>query len=367
MLGRRAFALLSFGLVGSAGWLTSSCAGGLHSATLVDTVRILASSADQPYAQPQSTVTVRVLAVDGRPQRPAPMTLEWLPFVCENPANDAYYACFPQMAQQIAQAASAPAGGAAAAIAPVTGCGGVGPAPGAAAALRPGTDLTPALIGGDCAQFTMPADAITSHASSPPAPIPYGLAILFNAACAGHLELVPLDPNNVQAPPIGCFDAQHNQLGPDDWVFGFTRVYAYASLKNENPVIDSIDVNGTAYDPQALAEAGFSVASCGGSCSAVHIGPVVDARSWELNPEAKDMNGNTIHEEIWADFFSTFGSFNSDARLLFDPVAGSVGGPGDTDAQFQPPGSPGDGTIWIIVHDNRGGASWASVPVHVTP
>jgi hypothetical protein len=52
-------------------------------------------------------------------------------------------------------------------------------------------------------------------------------------------------------------------------------------------------------------------------------------------------------------------------RLLYDPATGSLGTPGDTDDKYTPPGTPGDGFIWIVVHDNRGGASWATIPVHV--
>ena len=64
------------------------------------------------------------------------------------------------------------------------------------------------------------------------------------------IEIVPLDPNNPnpQQVPIGCFDANHNALGPDDWVFGFTRVYAYNDVANANPTISSID---SAHSPGA--------------------------------------------------------------------------------------------------------------------
>src|SRR5262245_51429391 len=60
----------------------------------VDAVRILASRADKPYAKPGDAVHVEVLAVDQRADRSRPMTLYWIPFVCMNPLNDAYYACF---------------------------------------------------------------------------------------------------------------------------------------------------------------------------------------------------------------------------------------------------------------------------------
>jgi len=160
----------------------------------------------------------------------------------------------------------------------------------------------------------------------------------------------------VQAAPVGCFDAQHNLLGPNDYVFGFSRVYAYDQLQNTNPVIDHVDVDGQAVDLQL----GFQVRRCApNDCANVHIGPVVPPSSQEANP------ANNDKEEIWAEFFSTFGSLSDEARLLYDTTTGSVGDPSVTDDQFHPPNDPGDGTIWIVVHDDRGGANWATVPVHV--
>jgi hypothetical protein len=339
-------------LLGLGAWFASSCApSGFQSAALVNGVRILASSADQPYAKPGATVTVQVLAVDERATKLVPMTLYWLPFVCSDPPNDAYYACF----SQFAGGRGGPAADAGADSG--TAVDGGGPAGGR---LEPGVDLT-LLPTGPSFQFTMPADAVTAHPNQPPA-IPYGLAIVFNVACAGHLELLPLDPGNVQSAPIGCFDSQHNLLGPNDFVFGFSRVYAYDELENANPVIDHIDVEGKSVDLQQ----GFETPRCAsGSCASIHIGPVVPASSQEVNPLERDVNGNQLKEEIWAEFFASTGSLSDEARLLYNTTTGSVGGPNVTDNQFHPPSDAGDGFIWIVVHDSRGGASWATVPVHI--
>src|SRR5579884_998305 len=116
-------------LVAAGAWAASSCApGGFPDLALVTSVRILASAADTPYAKPGDVVNVHVLAFDGRASPTRPMTVYWLPFVCENPANDAYYACFQQLAQRGGGDAGATAG-----------------RPPALAGLRPGVDLTPFL------------------------------------------------------------------------------------------------------------------------------------------------------------------------------------------------------------------------------
>jgi hypothetical protein len=339
---------------------SSSCApNGFKDESQIETVRILASSADKPYAKPGDAVNLSILAFDGRPVQPEPMTLYWLPFVCENPIDDAYFACFEKLAAGGGGDAGAPSG--------APGMGGGVP-------LKPGVDLTPLLPTGPTFSFQVPTDAISSHPAVMGA-VPYGLMIVFNIACAGHLELIPLDRSNPQSPPIGCFDSSHKALGADDWVFGFTRVYAYADVTNTNPVIESVDVRGKrlAFAPFAntpgsgpsanTTSAPLVAPHCTSDCKAVSIGPVVPASSQEVQTQVG--SGVTEKEQIWADFYSTLGSFDDEARLLYDVKSGSLGVPSVTNNSFHAPDKPGDGLVWIVVHDNRGGASWATVPVHV--
>jgi hypothetical protein len=367
--------LLARVLGGLAAWSASSCApSGFADQALVQSVRILASSADAPYAQPGENVNVQFLAYDGRKTKPEPMELSWVPFVCEDPPGDAYFACFAQLLGLAGGGADAGADGAA----------GGGAGGGLAGLLHPGTDLGPLLHKGPSYPFTMPADAVSAHTAVQGTP-PYGLAILFNIACGGHLELLPFDPTNInpQQIPLGCFDTNHNQLGPDDWVLGYTRVYAYAPdagpdggpLTNANPVITSIDINGQSLAvtpsaaPQVYTTQAFTSAPCTAdtrdNCAHVPIGPVVPSASWEEIPGQQDVNGQTEHEQIWADFYATFGSFTDDARLLYDSSAGSIGDPSVTDDKWLPPNDVGSGFVWIVVHDSRGGASWVTIPVNV--
>lgn len=355
-MGRLRVLTLRLGLAAGA-WAVSSCApSGFENPTQVDSVRILASSADTPYAAPGATVNVSVLAVDERPDQPEPMQVYWIPLVCKDPPNDAYYGCFAQLEGRGGRGADAGAGA------------------GALARIGPGVDLTPFLPPpSPYFQFKMPEDAVSAHEQTPGTDA-YGLAILFNVACAGHLELLPLDPSNInpQTVPLGCFDAAHHQLGPKDFVFGFTRVYAYppgSGITNANPVLGGMDVDGQPLDllpgppgPGVVTKL-LTHAACspGGSCPKVHLGPVVPASS----QEAYTLNGTPLKEEIWADFFASIGTLTDGARLLYDAKSGSIGGPSDTDNQWQPPDAPGEGYIWIVVHDNRGGATWATIHVLV--
>ena len=56
------------------------------------------------------------------------------------------------------------------------------------------------------------------------------------------------------------------------------------------------------------------------------------------------------------------GKFDDEARLLFDTREGRVT---DNENIFRATKDVADGTLWAVVHDNRGGATWIIVPLHV--
>jgi hypothetical protein len=314
--------------------------------TLINTVRILASRASVPYAQPGEKVQVELLAYDGRKDRSRPMKIYWLPFPCMNPAQDAYYACFAQLGN----AGPSADGGAAA-----------GPNP--LALLKPGVDLSPFLPTGPTFELTMPANAVTSHPKVPGISDPYGLAILFNIACAGHLELVERDASNPQAVPLGCFDdATKKRLGPEDYVIGITRVYAYDKRRNENPVISGVLYDGKPVDPVE----GITIDKCEkekkADCPEKSIEVLVpDASQETFLSDAEEDQGTMRKEQVYAQFFSTAARFKDGARLLYEPTRGKVEGTAD---KLLGPKVAGDGLVWIVVHDNRGGAVWIEIPLH---
>jgi hypothetical protein len=325
---------------------TAGCGlGDFNPPSLVDSVRILASSADEPYAKPGDTVNLTVLAADGRTDKSQPMVLYWIPEACINPKEDAYYECFASFGARSGTGSGAGSGSG-------TGLG-----------FKPGVDLTPFLPQGPSYSITLPQDIISSHAPVKGAE-PYGLAIVFNVACAGHLELLTLAPGDVnpQSVPIGCFDASENQLGPDDYVFGFTRVYAYTDRTNANPVIDHLTFQGATIDPTA----GITMPHCTGgndsACDNLAVDVFVPSSSDELNPDDVSPDGTPHREQVWADYYVTTGTLESDAILLYDAVAGQLP---DNPNHYQAPSMPVEGTMWVVVHDNRDGASWVELPIHV--
>jgi hypothetical protein len=349
------------GLIVLGAWGTSSCSpADFQSSTVIDTMRILASRASEPRAKPGDEVTLDVLAVDGRNPGGTAQVF-WLPVLCVNPANDAYYACFATLAQAGGDAGvvvgeSADAG-------PITDAGasaegGASAAAGLAGLLRPGVNLTPLLVKGPGFRFAVPDDVIVPRKGIDPS---YGLIIAFNFACTGAtIELLPYDPGDPQKIPVGCFDANHNQLGPDDFVFGFTRVYVYDKVTEVNPVISQVDIGSGRLDIDGGTSAPFMVPLCtspdGGGCPKNAIGPLVPPSL----PDGK---------QVWADFYSTVGTFSSGARLLYDPTA-KLSIPSDTDNRYLAPnslaGAPAQNFIWIVVHDDQGGADWVTVPLNLT-
>ena len=378
-------------------WWSSSCSpSGFSAQSLLQSVRILASSADEPYARPGDQVHVTVLAYDGRPgdqRQGAPMNLTWLPasgagqvIPCINPPDDAYYGCFsrfrstssalaPAGLQDAGASSASPGGsqdaGADSAVGPASGIAEGCPLDAAACAANLEAGIALPVMA--TSEFTMPLNVVTSH---PPVAgtSPYGLAYLFNVACAGQVQVVAPGPNPQQA-PIGCFDDAGNALGSNDYVFGFTRVYSRLApdggyYANANPVITGVDL-----PPCTLAVPGsvpsfvappIAALCTPSSCPRVTIGAIVPESSWELNPLNVDSNGNPLHEEIWADYYATFGGFNSQTRLLYDPSTGAVSG---SDTEFEPPelgpSDVHDGFIFGVVYDDRGGESWVSIPTHV--
>lgn len=378
--------LIAGALLGSAACGPSS----FPSESFINSVRILASQSDQPYAQPGATVRSQVLAVDARPDASGnePMRVFWLPFLCVNPPNDAYYACFSGFEQNpssVEQVGAAGAGGldagknATITFAISTWDGGVeagvgsgllsGVRDGGALSLSKlptGQDISEFLLQGSRVVFHLPGDIVSSH---PPAKgrTPYGLAIAFNIACAGHVELIALDPNN-PAPeqiPFGCFNAQHQQLTADDYVIGYTEVFAYDSLTNKNPVISSFAFRGIPVSLDGGVAAPVSFPYCTdsnpNSCPDNYAIVGVPDASWERDPQDPGPDGGPLGEQIRVDYYATIGSLSDDAILVFDPSEGRVVPPHQESLNSVT--NPQTGAMWAVVHDNRGGASWITVPL----
>ncbi len=338
---------------------------GFDPASKVDSVRLFVVRADKPYARPGDTVTLEALITDQRKVKPREAKLYWIPILCLNPREDLYYLCFAPPGDGGRQAGGTrlvPVGafadaGAAAVDAGGADAGGLsGPNP--FASIPTGVDLAPFLPQGPSFTFRIPDDAVQARAGSDP----YGLAIVFNVLCAGRIEFVARDPSGgAQQVPVRCAGEDGETLPPSDYVIGISRVYAWNERVNTNPVIEKV----TFEEKDVGIAQGITLEKCTADrekdCKENKIGIRVSDSSWESNPAEVTREG-VLREQIWVDYYSDIGKLESDSRLLFDAREGRIS---DSDVVFRAPKAPIDGTLWAVVHDNRGGAAWIVVPLHV--
>lgn len=346
-------------------------AGGFDRQSKVDSVRLLAIKADKPYTKPGESVTLEALYVDARREKARPLKNYWIPVVCLNPRDDLYYLCFvppagdggtagPRFIPGGVDASVADGGLEGGTGIPGGGTGGADAGGGGSILDRipTGTDLGPFLPQGNTFTFTMPADAVQARQGTGP----YGLAVVFNMLCAGKVILVERDPAaGPQQVPLQCVDEDNQKLPPSDYVIGISRVYSYDTRINTNPIIERVTFDGADVD---IAK-GIEVETCKGvakreECPEHKIDVKVSEASWEENPTETGAGG-ALREQVWVAYYGDHGDFQDDARLLFDTRRGRIT---ESDVNWRAPYDPVDGTIWAIVHDNRGGTAWVIVPMH---
>ncbi|UQA58537.1 hypothetical protein [Polyangium aurulentum] len=295
---------------------------------VVASVRILATRADKPYAAPGDTVNLDVLAFDGRKEKAQPMRVFWIPAVCTDPPEGAPHECYAVFAD----------------------------------AFPRGQDLTPLLKEGTTFSFEVPEDVL-----GPPGPPGAGGApfyktlFVFNMACAGHVEYVGARGKGPQAVPFGCFDAEHEELGPEHSVFAFSRLFVLPMLPNSNPSIDRLTFDGAPVDPNE----GITMDHCTSSeieqCPAKPVDISVPEASQEPDPTYFTADGRMGKERILVDYYVTGGQV-SYTRLLYDPESGKVE---NTAADLRAPLAAGEEMLFAVVRDNRGGIDWLEIPLHI--
>ena len=336
--------LFAFVFCGCCAALLGCGTKGFDSPSKVKTLRVLAVQKRPPYGRPSSTVELSMLYWDGKGGGSRPVEVFWTgrpPLACYNPPGDLYYNCFTAFGQ--------------------TGDAGTAPAPGgtadAGATPRPDGILPPDPI----ASYSIPIpakDAIVTRTQ--PGSTPYGLAYVFYAVCAGQLGLAPEGSSF----PIGCFDASHNQLGPADFVAGYSSVYVYESLPNENPIVNGIALGGVTATAGPAPHVPRCTESDPDNCPTRSVRPDIDRASAEVDVDAKGPNGEVYLEQLWVQYYATGGSFTSASKLVNDATQGWNDGYG-TDWRIAT--EPGPVRIWAVVHDNRGGVAWTEVDAIVDP
>lgn len=350
--------LVLFVLLGACA--VAACMGTFDPASKVTGVRLFAVRADKPYAKPGELVRLEALVGDARQDKARPVRVYWIPVICLNPRDDLYYLCFgggagdggPNDTLRLVP------------VGPLANIGADGGPGGGEQGENPleriprGIDLGPFLPQGPTFEFTMPSDAIQAR---PNAEVPYGLAIVFQVVCAGQVRFAERDPSGgPQQIPLLCTDEDGNPLPPSDYVIALSRVYSYENRTNTNPVIEKVTLDGQDVDLAAGITIPPCVADRRANCRAHEIDVRVSDSSWEPNPT--DLGAQDLREQIWVTYYSDMGDLGTDARLLFDSRRGRAP---NSPNEYRAPYETMDGTIWAVVHDNRGGTAWAVIPVHV--
>jgi hypothetical protein len=297
---------------------------------------------------------------DGRAEVTSPRPVQVCFFNCFNPAADLYYNCFSDFLSGPDSGSGAPMLPTCLTVTPET----VGDAGAGSDATSDGGVSLPPDVGHQVPyRFQIPADIIDSH-GRPPSGDPYGLAYVLYTVCAGHIALRP--PASPTDLPVQCVDDDGNALGADDFVPGYTKVYAYSSRTNANPTIlglsfrsESIFNNFDADDGAVPTAPACPTADC-----EIDVKVTVPSDVAELDLGSTDINNNPLREGVWVDFYANRGDFTKPTRLISDATTGFND---DNATKFKVPAEPGPVHIWAVVHDNRGGVEWAEGKILVTP
>jgi hypothetical protein len=368
---------------------SAGCGAEFDSISQVKQLRVLGVKKSSPYARPGDSVELEMMYHDGGSERARELEVMWLSG-CENPPADLYELCLELLGPALSNpdAAGPP---------PETDPDAPRPPPetdpdedaslnalfrGGVEAKLGRVSLGPGVALGFKRSFTLEvAEDIISKRPPPSDPrlTRYGLNYVFFAVCAGELHL-DLDSGSF---PVECLDKDGNRLGTEDFVVGYSAVYAYDKLTNNNPRISGFEVGGdrlprdqycvgsdcevTEPDPKRKCEkADPRVQACADEdsddCPKLSIRPLIDPRSVELDGVLTVSQGADVDEQMWLNYHSDRGKFTFDLSLVNDAQSGFKR---DIETEFVAPEAKGPTQVWTVVRDNRGGAEWARFQICV--
>ena len=314
------------------------------------TLRVLGVKKDKPYAQPGDSVNLQLLWHD--PQGREDVQRAWLGG-CINPPGDLYYGCFAQ--QGAAASGGVPFGA------------------------------------GDSFTVAIPDDIISGRQGPlEPGQRRYGLYLVFFVVCAGQLDIA-MDANPEAAGatglPIRCLDDNGAPLGSDDFIVGYSSIYSFADVTNENPTYSVDDAGGARFsiagknapadclggdcqtaEPVEIDCSGADEPRCIDACAddgdfgcpAIEVAPAIEQQV-ETDVVTSEIYGSDVTEQMWVNYYVDRGAIN-EVRLLNDATAGWNE---KYRGQLRAPKAPGPLQIWAVAHDNRGGMEWSRITLQV--
>ena len=341
--------LLPPALAASALLSSPSCQPAFEPGSEVDTLRIFAVVADDPYLAPGDTeVVLKMTYADALADEARPVQITWLGG-CFNPPGDLYFACYEQLAAVL----EGLAGGSV-------------------------EDFEGVVLQGqgfDTFTLKVPPDLATARPVTDPTAPQYGSAYVFFMACAGTVGFVPPSGTGRAGDfPLGCFDGEGNRLGPESFIPGFTQLYSFADARtNANPPATGIDivVDGVVTPIPEEFDQILEVKKCpitederrvqgcsarvpADECTVYDIEVAVPPDVAELDVDALSPEGVQLREAVWVDYYVDGGNVDAPVKLVSDPTTGINDA---REVTYVPPDTAGLVTIWAVVHDARGGAT----------
>lgn len=334
--------------------LGAPCCGGgdMAPSSRVAGLRVIAVTADKPYAQKGDTVTFRMTYADrpaGEDTDPRPVQVLWLGGCVNPPAGvDEHLGCLAQLGELFNSMTP----------------GGRG-----ASELFDQQEV-PAEQSGvpDAVSFTMRlSEDILDEAEPTETGTVFSTAYVLFAVCAGTTRFVAA-PRAGEL-PLECVGGDGEVLGAEGFVVGYTQVYVFGDdRRNTNPPIDRFTLDGEVIEEggevPVVARCDVSggaeeAEGCGrnepsDSCTSYKLQAIVNQGVAEKDDESSGRDGTLVHEAIWVDYYADGGSFSGARRLVSDTAAGYRE---DHAATWTPPSEPGLVSLWAVAHDTRGGAS----------
>lgn len=99
-----------------------------------------------------------------------------------------------------------------------------------------------------------------------------------------------------------------------------------------------------------------------GRCNTIGLATEFNDADAEIDPDNVAADGKNGRETLYSDWYVTLGRFSQERRIERDPFAGR---PEVPDILYEPTRYVGKGTLWVVLHDNRGGTSWTTVPIEI--
>ena len=312
---RAIFGLLP-SVLGALGLLSSAaCSPDFDPVSRVVSFRVLAQQTDVPFAKPGETVNITSLSYD-----PQGRTINWAWAACVNPDESTVQGCLDKIAADSATSGAAPI-------------------------LAQGAELS-------TFSYTVPADALSSLPENARSGAHVGV---LSIACPGDLSL-DQGSNNL---PFSCKESGTGRaFALDEYVVGMKRIQVRQSDRNQNPVIDQVTFDGAAWPEGEIKTVtacdtdGNEYKPCAGESK-----HQISARPSAASTESGTTEfGVAFTEQVIIEYYATDGVFEYEIKIASSPNTGWAA---------RKAASGKDLTLWMVVHDDRGGATWAQRQVHV--